>query len=211
MGMEYKNDTLCLDKLDIGVQYEMIEDPEGRSEILMDASNKIISYRDSEGVKHEEAGLFTNSLKLSDDGMTEFQQALKDAGFNPGGAGDWSDYISFDGEKPLKLPEPILAHINITNDNNTASWPTSKTNNFEYYIEFFDGNGNYFKKKVICNAQGNSSMGYIKKNMAIDLFDSEWDEDALKIAFGGWVPQDSFHLKAYYTDFSDVLELLLIN
>lgn len=53
MGMEYKNDTLCIDKLDIGVQYEMIEDPEKRTEILTDTEGKIVAYRKKDGTKYE--------------------------------------------------------------------------------------------------------------------------------------------------------------
>ena len=51
--MEYKNDTLCLDKLDIGVQYEMIEDPEERTEIITDTEGKIVAYRKKDCTKYE--------------------------------------------------------------------------------------------------------------------------------------------------------------
>lgn len=199
MGMEYKNDALCLDKLDIGVQYEMIEDPEGRSEILIDASNKIISYRDSEGFKNEEVGINsavvnTNSLNLTAEGMTEFHKDLKDSGFTSG-AGDWSDNES------LEISMPRCAIVNITNDTNNAIWPTSKTVDYHYYLQFWDMQGNYFKKPVVYNAQGNSSLGMPKKNGAFDMFADTWDGEAFTLKIGDWVPQDSFHLKAYYADY----------
>lgn len=64
--MEYKNGALCLNKLDIGVQYEQIEDPEGRSEITTDSEDKIISYRGSDGIQHENIGLHTSILSVDD-------------------------------------------------------------------------------------------------------------------------------------------------
>ena len=204
MGMEYKNDTLCLDKLDIGVQYEMIEDPEGRSEITTDSEGKVISYRDSDGVKHENTGIETdnaniNHLNLTDTGMTEFQQALKDAGFQPGGAGDWSDKDS------MYIPEPRLAHLNIITNFNLVN--LTKTSDVKCQVEFFDGTGNYFKKWIILNGQGRSSLQFMKKGLGADFFNEDpnsetFDEDnVFSVKFGDWVYQDSFHIKSYYTDF----------
>ena len=200
-GIEYKNDTLCLDKLDIGVQYEMIEDPEGRNEITTDFEGKIISYRDADGVKHEEAGIeskniSTNSLNLTDDGMSEFQQALKNAGFQPGGAGDWSD------AKELHIEEPYCAKVNFTGIDDIPQQKYSDNDRPHAYMEFYDINGNYFKKEVLINAQGRSTMGHPKKNIAIDICNNNgWDDDdTFSLQIGDWVPQDSFHLKAFYND-----------
>lgn len=92
---------------------------------------------------------------------------------------------------------PRCAKINITG---ITAMPTSKTANYQAFFEMWDMQGNYFKKKVLLNAQGNSSLGMPKKNFAIDLFDSEWDGDAFALRIGDWVPQDSFHFKAYYAD-----------
>ena len=187
---------------------QYIDDPEERISMELDGEKKILSYRSKDGVKHEDS-LEVNHLTLTGTGMTEFQQALKDAGFNPGGTGDWSDYISNDGDEPLHLPEPMLAHINISNDNQDAIWPGQKGSDYPYYIEYYDGLGNYFKKNIVFDAQGNSSLFYAKKNGAIDLFDSSvynsdgelGEGDVFSIKFGNWVPQDSFHLKAFYSDF----------
>lgn len=208
-GIEYKNDTLCLDKLDIGVKYEQIEDPEGRSEILMDASNKIISYRDSEGIKHENVCLSTNLLKLSDDGMTEFKKDLINSGFQPGGSGDLTYYISDDGSNPLHLPIPRIAKINFICDIDSLSHLSKADRpdgeegvnyNVHSFVEYWDDCGNYFKKKSLISGQGNSTMNDPMRSISMDLFDSDDSDDAFAVRFGEWVAQDSFHVKAYYKD-----------
>ena len=72
--------------------------------------------------------------------------------------------------------------------------PTSKTAEIPAVMEFWDRQGNYFKKDITCSAQGSSSLSYVKKNVKFDFLDFD-----LKI--GSWGVQDSFHLKSYYTDF----------
>ena len=103
---------------------------------------------------------------------------------------DWSKAES------LAIPEPRYAVVNFTG---LASMPTSKTVDIPAVIEFWDLQGNYFKKNILCAAQGSSSLGYVKKNVKVDLLNDDGSEFDLKI--GGWVAQDGFHLKAYYTDF----------
>ena len=202
--MEYKNGALCLNKLNINdnEQYT-IDDPENRSEILIDSSMRIISYRKSDGTKVENAGvstsfLETNSLNLTDDGMTEFQKALKDSGFQPGGTGDLSDKDS------IHIPIPQLAHFNIITDFNLLN--LTKTSDVKCAVEFFDYNGNYFKKYIILNGQGRSSLSFLKKGLGADFFnedpnDPDFDEDnVFEMKFGDWIYQDSFHIKSFYTD-----------
>lgn len=231
-GAAFEKVGFSSSKISIGGHtIENIEDPEGRSEIITDSEGRIISYRDSDGVKHENVGIKTgsatidevlinggnatldsatiDSLNLTSEGMTEFQQALKDAGFQPGGAGDWSDYISKKGKDPLHLPVPRLAYINLTNAEGNLVWPTSKTADLEAIMEFADMQGNYFKKNIIFNAQGNSSMNFIKKNGSIKMFDSsvynskgkKGKGDKFGVKFGDWVSQTTYHVKAFYTDY----------
>lgn len=181
----------------IPTEFEHIEDPEGRTEITTDAEDKVMSYRDADGKKHEHDMEVTNldvsNLNLQGNSVNNIQDALKANGFDVKTPIDWSE-SSF-----IQIPEPRFAIINITN---IDSMPTTKTDNKKAFLEFWDMNGNYFKKHAILNAQGQSSMGFIKKNAAIDLCDDEWvGDDTPKVRIGEWVPQDSFHLKAYYTDF----------
>lgn len=180
---------------DVADAHSTLEDPEGRTEITVDADGKVMSYRDSEGKKHEHDMEVTNldvsNLNLQGNSVNNIQDALKANGFYF--KTDWSD-SSF-----IQIPEPRFAIINITN---IDSMPTSKTQNKKAFLEFWDMWGNYFKKHAILNAQGNSSLGLDKKNTAIDLCDDEWiGDNTPKVRIGNWVPQDSFHIKAYYTDF----------
>lgn len=181
----------------IPTEFEHIEDPEGRTEITTDADGKVMSYRDADGKKHEHDMEVTNldvsNLNLQGNSVNNIQDALKANGFDVKTPIDWSE-SSF-----IQIPEPRFAIINITN---IDSMPTTKQDNKKAFLEFWDMQGNYFKKHAILNAQGNSSMGFPKKNVSVDICNDEWlGEDTPKIRIGKWVPQDSFHMKAYYTDF----------
>nr|DAD82290.1 MAG TPA: CotH kinase protein [CrAss-like virus sp. ctcfK29] len=181
----------------IPTEFEHIEDPEGRTEITTDSDDKVMSYRDSQGKKHEHDMEVTNldvsNINLQGNSVNNIQDALKANGFNVKAPIDWSDN-SF-----IQIPEPRFAIINVTN---IDSMPTTKQDNKEAFLEFWDMQGNYFKKHAILNAQGNSTMGWSKKNVSMDICDDEWiGDETPKIRIGDWVPQDSFHLKAYHTDF----------
>lgn len=178
-------------------EFEHIEDPEGRTEITTDGEDKVMSYRDSSGKKHEYAMEVTNldvsNLNLQGNSVNNIQDALKANGFDVKTPIDWSE------SNFIQIPEPRFAIINITN---IDSMPTTKTQNKKAFLEFWDMQGNYFKKHAILNAQGQSSMHFVKKNVAIDLCNDEWiGDNTPKVKIGNWVPQDSFHMKAYYTDF----------
>lgn len=178
-------------------EFSHIEDPEGRTEITTDADGKVMSYRDADGKKHEYDMEVTNldvsNINLKGNSVNNIQDALKANGFDVKTPVDWSE-SSF-----IQIPEPRCAMINISN---ITSMPTTKKDNKKAFLEFWDMKGNYFKKHAILNAQGNSSMVFVKKNVAIDLCDDEWvGDDTPKVRIGEWVPQDSFHMKAYYTDF----------
>lgn len=192
-----KEEGKSLINSDVAEAHSILEDPEKRMEIVTDADGKVMSYRDADGKKHEHDMEITNlevsNLNLQGNSVNNIQDALKANGFSVKIPIDWSD-SSF-----IQIPEPRLAIINITN---IDSMPTTKKDNKKAFLEFWDMYGNYFKKHAILNAQGNSSMGFVKKNVAIDLCDDEWiGDNTPKLRIGNWVPQDSFHMKAYYTDF----------
>lgn len=181
----------------IPTEFSHIEDPEGRMEVTTDAENRILGLRNADGERYEHKmdidNLKVSNLNLQGNSVNNIKDALKANGFDVKTPIDWSD-SSF-----IQIPEPRFAIINITGIENM---PTSKTQNLHAWLEFWDMQGNYFKKRVIANAQGRSSMGFPKKNAAFDFCDDEWvGDETPKIRFGNWVPQDSFHMKANYTDF----------
>ena len=179
----------------IPTEFSHIEDPEGRTEITTDSKDKVLSYRDSAGKKHEDSMEVTNldvsNINLKGNSVNNIQDALKANGFKH--PTDWS------GKTFIQIPEPRFAIINITN---IDTMPTSKTQNMKAFLEFWDMQGNYFKKHAILNAQGNSSMDHYKKNIAVDFCEDEWKgNDTTSVKIGDWIVQDSFHLKAFYCSF----------
>lgn len=168
----------------IPTEFLHVEDPEGRTEITTDADNKVLGYRDSEGTRHEHK-ISANHLELSNEAATEVSEAFKSAGIKMDNPSDFSK------DSHIELPIPrIAAQVRIY----ATKLPTTKQDDIEAEIEYNDKDGNYFRKPVILNAQGSSSMAYYVKNMAIDIADGS------EIKFGDFPTQDSFHLKKYYID-----------
>ena len=161
-------------------------------EAKTDKDGKIIEgMRANAEIVHYSKHKFLGGIDWTKDNISDLSRALKDSGFSSG-TGDWSDNNS------LKISEPRCAIVNISG---IESMPQSKTSNLHSYLQFWDMQGNYFKKKAILNAQGSSTMSHPKKNIAIDLCNDEWvGDDTFSLQIGDWVAQDSFHLKAYYND-----------
>ena len=179
-----KKEGKSLIDTDVADANTAIEDPEGRTEITIDAEDKILGYRDSKGTRHEHK-FSAEHLKLSDDAAKEVNEAFKSAGIKMENPSDFSK------DSYIELPIPrVAAQVRLY----APKLPTTKTDNIEAEIEYNDKDGNYFRKPVILNAQGSSSMSYYVKNMAIDI------NDESKIKFGDFPAQDSFHLKKYYID-----------
>lgn len=181
----------------IPTEFSHIEDPEERTEITTDSEGKVLSYRDSAGKKHEHDMEVTNldvsNINLKGNSVNNIQDALKANDFDTNHPTDWSDKTF------IQIPEPRFAIINITN---IDTMPISKTQNMKAFLEFWDMQGNYFKKHAILNAQGNSSMDHYKKNIAVDFCEDEWKgDDTTSVKIGDWIVQDSFHLKAFYCSF----------
>ena len=165
-------------------EFSHIEDPEGRTEITTDAEDKILGYRDSEGTRHEHK-ISANHINLSDEAAKEVNDAFKSAGIKMENPSDFSK------DSHIELPIPrVAAQVRLY----APKLPTTKQDDIEAEIEYNDKDGNYFRKPVILNAQGSSSMAYYVKNMAIDI------NDGSEIKFGDFPTQDSFHLKKYYID-----------
>ena len=132
---------------------------------------------------------FENGVEWNEKTLTGLEKSLREYGLSFG-QGDWSDAAS------LQLPMPQMAIVDFSG---IDAFPTTKTADMAGVVRFWDLNGNFFKKKVILNAQGDSSLSFPKKNIAVDLVNE--DESAFSLKLGKWVAQDSFHIKAYYTEF----------
>lgn len=171
----------------IPTEFEHIEDLEGRTEITTDAEGKLLGYRDSEGQRHESSMSIEKKLSLTKESAKSFLNTMKENGEELRVGKDWSN------ESLVILPIPEIASIvNITSPD--MHFSEYKTSDKKCTLEYLDKFGNYFRKEVLLNAQGSSSMGYEVKNQAIDITDGS------EIKFGNWVAQDSFHLKKYYID-----------
>ena len=173
----------------IPTEFGHIEDPEGRMEITIDAEGKVMSYRDSSGRKHENdmdiANLDVSNINLKGNSVNDIGDALKANDFKLDTPSDFSN------DSYIELPIPrIAAQVRLY----APKLPTTKQDDIEAEIEYNNKDGNYFRKPIILNAQGSSSMNYYVKNMAIDINDDS------KIKFGDFPSQDSFHLKKYYID-----------
>ena len=179
-----KEEGKSLINADVADANASFEDVEGRTEITEDSKGKVLGYRDSEGTRHEHKISVTH-INLSDDAAKEVNDAFKSAGIKTDNPSDFSN------DSYIELPIPrVAAQVRIY----ASKLPTTKQDNIEAEIEYNDKDGNYFKIKVILNAQGSSSMRYKVKNMAFDTLDGR------KIKFGDFPAQDSFHIKKYYID-----------
>ena len=174
---------------DVANSKKSFEDQEERMELITDSDDKILGYREKDGTKVEKK-MRVASLHVEDG--NDFIKYLKGKGYNIN-ACDISE------GNYIRIPnQPRKAIINISG---VTSMPTSKTQNLQAWMEVWTLEGIYFKKRVILNAQGSSSLYLAKKNFAVDICNDEWiGDDTCKVKIGNWVSQDSFHFKAYYTD-----------
>lgn len=177
----------------IPTEFEHIEDPEGRTEITTDSEGKVMSYRDSEGKKHEHdmevSNLEVSNLNLRGNSVNNIQDALKANGFTTKSPMDWSENTE------VKIPEPYCAYANITGD-----FPEEKGNTTKGVIEFYDMQGNYFKKFIEMDIHGRTSAVFKKKNYTFDFFNDKDHLDPFTIKFGDWVSMDSYYFQGWYTD-----------
>ena len=172
---------------------KLASDCDGNMEMTIDAEQKILAWRGEDGVRHENKLQIEQSLSLSQSAMSEFIKSLIASGFSV------NNPIDLSNEKKITIPLPrYCAVVNVISP--IGSLAANKTQDIPCEIEYLDKSGNYFKKYIILNAQGSSSMAYIEKNQSIDIFNDEDRTESCDLIFGNWVAQDSFHWKCYYID-----------
>ena len=174
---------------DVANSKKSFEDQEERMELITDSDDKILGYREKDGTKVEKK-MRVASLHVEDG--NDFIKYLKSKGYN-------INACDMSNDEYIRIPnQPRKAIVNISG---VSNMPTSKTQNLQAWMEVWTLEGIYFKKRVILNAQGSSSLYLAKKNFAVDICNDEWiGDDTCKVKIGNWVSQDSFHFKAYYTD-----------
>ncbi len=119
---------------------------------------------------------------------SEFEKKIEELGIVA------DELTDLSGSNNVTLDEPRYAYANVVCDN----IPTSKTDDIHAYIHFYDNNGNYLKKKVLLNLQGDSK---IKNNFSLTFCEDDWvGDETTNVTFGDWVAQDEFHLKGFYND-----------
>lgn len=113
-------------------------------------------------------------------------------GEEPSGTIDLSNMSS------IVIPtQPACAVVNISG---ITSMPIKKGTDAHAWMEVWDMNGVYFKKKVLIDLNGDSSAAKEKKNFSADFCEDEWiGDETTDIKIGDWVTQDGFHFKAFYT------------
>lgn len=162
-------------------EFEHIEDHEGRTEITTDSNGNILKYRDKDGYLNECVG-----IKVSKKERERIASIFKKQNFR--------GYIDYSDEKFVEIPIPrSISKVNfVTSNGNLPAWKGANLNGI---IEFWDNDGNYFKKDISnFNTQGDTSQAMPWKNYGFDI------SDGSNIKFGNWIPCDSFHLKKYYLD-----------
>lgn len=104
----------------------------------------------------------------------------------------------FSNQSKIVIPyQPSSVVVNITG---IESMPTKKNVNAHAWMEVWDRQGVYFKKRIILDGQGNTSISHEKKNFSVDFCEDEWIGDkTTNIRIGNWVTQDGFHFKAFHT------------
>lgn len=157
-------------------EFSHIEDPEGRAEIIKDKENKVICFIDSQGDFHANTNVFSKNIDNLQNVSDNFCLS--------------SHYEDVD----IVLEEPRIAEVRLY----AKRFPSSKTSDIKGKMKFISGK-TFFERNVLLNLQGSTSMTMPKKNLSLDIMDSSYS-DSLKVRFGDWVSQDSFHLKAYYFD-----------
>ena len=188
------------------------------SYLILDYNNKIIQSisKDDGVITHNTKTVFNDditingNIKMADKTLSNLQKSILSSVNN---ANDFSYYYSEDGDMPLNLSIPRCAKLNILNDTDLTKLSKLGLSSAQpgvnceiiTEVEFSDMSGNYFKKWVRMSGQGSSSMSLPKKSISLDFYesydDAVNDDEKFTIKFGDWIPQDSFHMKAFYTDF----------
>lgn len=165
---------------------------------ILDNAGKVLFGIYQDGSTYIPKGLSADTTDKLNSLTKKVNQLADDLAYLSEHGADWSDMTY------LELPIPrVCARVEIT-----GTIPTSKWVQVWGTLTYKDVDGNSFSKPIKWSTQGNISGSFDKKNYSIDLLNSPDPDDEFKVKFGDWVPQDGFHLKAYYSDFWKIRSLV---
>lgn len=218
-------------------EFSHIEDSEGRTEITMDAEEKILSYRDSQGVEHDSKryidSFFVNKINgigldvLKSHNVSPRAYDLPSYGyvnikkeiFYEDNAGTY--YPSNDVEKINDAYYVKDSLINGSPNDNSISvtqkidvpqiqkWRVDKKCEHQCIVDIDFGNYLSGEFYVVVKYQGSSTLQYVKKNFRFTFYKDDSFSKKMKIKIGEMIRQSSFNLKAYYADPSKLVEPIL--
>lgn len=206
-----RDGTFCVSKFELPADIrQQIADVAGAQGYLSEEEDNEFLYKIQDKDGHIVFGVFISGRIYAPKGIPqEVQKALEEINEELGRHNDEIEYVKthgkdWSGETKLHLPRPLVpARVEIT-----GTMPTSKYVAVPGTLKYSDYLGNSFEKPILWNNQGNISSGFDKKNFSIDLLNTAGDEDnTFELQFGDWMPQDSFHLKAYISDFWKIRSL----
>ena len=224
----FGGDVKLLGNMEVsGVSYKVIENPE-YIEVKTDSEGKIISYRDSKGVLNECAGLETPSINgipvenILDDTPTGSFIAPREYNLPKYGYVDIEKEISFtDGENsyaPTKISKvggkyyvtSTLVDGQVTEDSvevtlvesdiDIDTWPADKDT--KHYCKVSIDCGNYLNGTFYIEVkfQGNSTLGYPKKNFRFTFYKDILFSKKVEQKIGELIAAKKYNLKAYWLD-----------
>ena len=192
----------------VGIVSDNVTTKETISESV-EAKNAAIENAAIENVDIHGGSAHFENLTLSNEALTELEQALIQHGFYIKAPIDWSDAKSVEIDEPRCAILNLITDVDLTTLSKKSRVEGEEGVNYDIpmQVQFWDMKGNYFKKWILCSGQGNSSMAYDKRNMAFDFFngnpnDPDFDEDdTFSIKIGDWISMDSYHMKSFYTEY----------
>lgn len=214
----------------IPTEFEHIEDPEGRTEIITDAEGKVLSKRDSTGVLQEYVGIKTpfinvetiNGKKTEDWRSTKASLIPREYDLPKYGHVNMNKELSYIHDSVNYAPKDIAEIGNkyyvkdslvdgavvetskevsiIENDINLSSWAVDKTT--KHYLKVDIDFGTYLKGTFFIEAkyQGNSTLFYDKKNFRYTFYEDILFTKKKSIKIGELISAKKFNLKAYWRD-----------
>lgn len=131
------------------------------------------------------------TVMISEPEPTDFENKIASLGILDNQITDLSESTS------VAISEPQCAYANIYGFD---AFPTIDRN-VNAYVNFYDNNGNCFKKKAILSLQESDGVNTPKKSFEISFCNDDWiGSDTPDMSFGSWVAQDEFLLNGFYND-----------